>query len=35
MSLSMPNLKKIDGVTSCANGDALKWETGGGRIYCG
>jgi hypothetical protein len=32
-TLSMPNLKKIDGVTPCANGDTLKWETGG-RIYC-
>lgn len=33
-TLMMPTLKKIDGVTACTNGDALKWETGG-RIYCG
>lgn len=33
-TMILPNLKKIDGTTSCSNGDALKWETGG-RIYCG
>ena len=34
LTLVMPGLKKLDGVTGCANGDVLKWETGG-RIYCG
>jgi hypothetical protein len=34
-SLKITNLKKIDGVTGCTNGDTLKWEAGSGRIYCG
>jgi hypothetical protein len=35
MTLSMPNLRKLDGTIACTNGDALKWEAGTGRIYCG
>jgi hypothetical protein len=33
-TLIMPELRRVDGVTGCSNGDNLKWETGG-RIYCG